>query len=394
MRGFKFNLLSKINPVFIAACSGMLIFGVVMTTFGSVLPDLMKTYDLDKVTSGFIASSLSIGIMVGSIFFGHLADRYGFKIILISNICFVVLGLEMLAYSNSQVLLYPAVFFIGLGGGMLNGSTGALVADISGQKKGARLSTLGVFFGVGALGMPSILAFFRDYFEVSQIIGLTGIIISTFLIFLVTIRFPSPKHSEGISWSDTKKLITSRGILLASLILLFAAAAETLLANWLSIFLFEAREFSIKNSLYYLSFYMAIFTGGRILLSFILSKYSAIKITLYFEFLAIIGCLFLFMSNPIMVTIGIVLMGLGFSPNFPVIMAYVAELFSDFSGTAFSIILSVGLVGNMAINYLMGYFSELYSAGVFPHLATIITLFIILTLLIFKKYLRKLKVEQ
>ena len=86
-------------------------------------------------------------------------------------------------------------------------------------------------------------------------------------------------------------------------------------------------------------------------------------------------------------------MGVGFSPNFPVMMAYVAELFSDFSGTAFSIILSVGLIGNMGINYLMGYLSDLNSADVFPHLSIIITAFIILTLLIFKKYLHNLKVE-
>ena len=49
------------------------------------------------------------------------------------------------------------MFLFGLGGGAVNGATNALVSDISEKDKGANLSLLGVFFGLGALGMPFIL---------------------------------------------------------------------------------------------------------------------------------------------------------------------------------------------------------------------------------------------
>ncbi len=371
----------------------MLIFGVVMTTFGSVLPDLIKLYSLDKITAGLIASALSAGIMAGSLSFGPLADRYGFKLVLIANILFVVLGLEMISLGTTHIVLYAAVFMIGLGGGTLNGATGALVSDISGDKKGANLSTLGVFFGVGALGMPSVLGFFRDFFSVSDIIGITGIVVFTFVIYLFFIKFPAPKHAEGISLNDTFKLIKSPGIFLAGITLLFGAGAETLMATWLSLFLSESRGFSINNSLYFLSFYIGVFTLTRIVLSIIFSKFSPILITLALQFVAIFGCFFLFGESPTYVTMGIILMAIGFAPNFPVIMGYVGELFSEYSGTAFSIILSIGIIGNLVVNYLMGFFSEKYSVGVFPYLAIITTFFILLTLFVFKKYLNKLKLK-
>ena len=58
------------------------------------------------------------------------------------------------------------MFFIGFGGGIINGGTNALVADISAENKGANLSLLGVFFGIGALGMPLLLGVLSKHFHI------------------------------------------------------------------------------------------------------------------------------------------------------------------------------------------------------------------------------------
>jgi hypothetical protein len=71
-------------------------------------------------------------------------------------------GFPGTAFTQSQGLLRFCAFLIGFGGGAVNGATNALVADISDKYKGANLSLLGVFFGIGALGMPLVLGILKD----------------------------------------------------------------------------------------------------------------------------------------------------------------------------------------------------------------------------------------
>jgi MFS family permease len=74
-------------------------------------------------------------------------------------------GFEGIAFSQSLFILKISIFIFGLGGGIINGSTNAVVAHITENNKGANLSLLGVFFGIGALGMPLILAMLAKIFS-------------------------------------------------------------------------------------------------------------------------------------------------------------------------------------------------------------------------------------
>jgi MFS family permease len=63
---------------------------------------------------------------------------------------------------------------------------------------------------------------------------------------------------------------------------------------------------------------------------------------------------------------GIILIGLGFGPGFPVTLGYVGELYPAFTGTAFSIVITIGLIGNTAVNGLVGIVSQEYGIENFP----------------------------
>ena len=51
------------RAVFAAACLGMLLFGVTLTTLGSVLPPLIVRYGLKKADAGSLLASMSLGIL-------------------------------------------------------------------------------------------------------------------------------------------------------------------------------------------------------------------------------------------------------------------------------------------------------------------------------------------
>lgn len=144
--------------VFVATCLGMAFFGVAFIVMGSVLPSLAYKYTLDTVAASSLVTFLPIGVLLGSLLFGPVVDRFGYKNLLIISTLATIAGIEGLALLGELNLLRVCIFLIGLGGGILNGETNALVSDIYDDHNwGAKLSLLGVFYGIGALGVPILL---------------------------------------------------------------------------------------------------------------------------------------------------------------------------------------------------------------------------------------------
>src|SRR6266542_2908454 len=158
---------SSRRVLFACACLGLLAFGIVLTTLGTVLPSIIERFGIDKAQAGALFLLMSVGILAGSLVFGPLVDRYGHKGILLTATALIVVGLEGIAFAPSMGWLRVAILIIGFGGGIINGGTNALVADISTGERGANLNLLGVFFGVGAVGVPFVLATLSGRFSLS-----------------------------------------------------------------------------------------------------------------------------------------------------------------------------------------------------------------------------------
>src|SRR3954454_7142697 len=145
------------RAVFASACLGMLLFGVTLTTLGAVLPPLITRYGLDRSDAGSLLAVMSLGILAGSLIFGPVVDRFGYRPVLVAGALGVGLGLAAIAWAPGPSLLTPAMLMFGCGGGLLNGATNALVADITPEGRDSGLALLGVFFGIGAFGVPFVL---------------------------------------------------------------------------------------------------------------------------------------------------------------------------------------------------------------------------------------------
>ena len=123
------------NLVFTAACIGMCFFGVSMITLGAVLPSLIAKLNLSGLQTTSLVTFLPLGMLAGSLIFGPIVDRFGHKALLVPSCIIVLLGMEGLAFFESVPLLQASIVGIGLGGGILNGETNALVSDISGASE-------------------------------------------------------------------------------------------------------------------------------------------------------------------------------------------------------------------------------------------------------------------
>jgi len=171
----------------------MLLFGIVFLSLGSVNNMLAERFHLDDNGIGTLTALLPFGILAGSLIFGPIVDRFGYRWMLIICALLVMAGWRAWPSPIARALSNFSSL-IGFGGGVLNGATNALAADVSEGERGAKLSLLGVFFGLGALGMPSTLAALCKHFSLAGIVaGIGGFVLVPVIYFLV-ITFPPPKQ--------------------------------------------------------------------------------------------------------------------------------------------------------------------------------------------------------
>lgn len=225
------------NLVFTAACIGMCFFGISMITLGAVLPSLTTKLALDNLQATALVTFLPLGLLGGSLLFGPIVDRFGHKALLLLSCLVVLLGLEGIAFFTSIPLLQVSIIGIGLGGGILNGETNALVADISDEaEKGSRLSLLGAFYGIGALGIPVLLSFLAGYYSFEIILQGTGMVMLIGILFCLGIRFPAPKQPQGFPIKEGLGLLKESSLLLLSFILFFQSGIEGVCNNWTTLY--------------------------------------------------------------------------------------------------------------------------------------------------------------
>src|SRR3954468_20540536 len=90
------------NQVFAAACLGMLLFGIVFLSLGSVNNMLAERFALDDRSIGTLTALLPFGILAGSVIFGPIVDRFGYRWMLVICALLVMAGLEGMAASNRK----------------------------------------------------------------------------------------------------------------------------------------------------------------------------------------------------------------------------------------------------------------------------------------------------
>lgn len=372
----------KKTPVFIAAFLGMLLFGISLITLGSVTPHLKAKFMLDGIAAGTLFSILPVGILAGSLLFGPVCDRYGYKLLLILACVAMFAGFEGIAYASSLGILKICVFIFGLGGGVINGATNAVVADISDEKKGANLSLLGVFFGLGALGMPLVLGLLAHKFQPFEIVAVVGWFTLLVAFSYVFIQFPPPKlqaKNATVPWSRLFKPL----LLLIAFFLFCQSSLEAIINNWATTYLITKGVMNESNALYALSLHIVGMIAMRLLTGSIFRSTPQINMMWACLILLPLGILLMQTGTSKTVIIaGLVLSGAGLAGGFPIMLGFVGERFAALSGTAFSFVFVVALIGNMLINYVMGVIVHQY--GVI-HLTTVsyIEVIVMIVLLFF-----------
>lgn len=357
------------HVVFWAACIGLLLFGVTLITLGAVVLDLRAKFGLNGVAAGTLFSIMPIGILAGSLLFGPICDRYGYKLLLVVASVGLCAGFQGIAHASSVTLLKGSIFIFGLSGGIINGTTNAVVADTSTRGKGASLSLLGVSFGIGALGMPQVLGALKGHFQWHTIVSAIGWSAFAVGLLYAVIRFPPAKQQGTRLFARSGKMFEDITLLLIGFFLFCQSSFEAIINNWTTTYLTAGDHMEEHNALYALSLYVAGLTVMRLLTGSIFRTVSPQHMLSVSLLLMPAGILLLQVGTSFMGSaLGLVLLGAGLAGGFPIMLGFVGERYAAQSGTAFSFVLVIALTGNMLVNYMMGLVVQHYGV---QHLTTV-----------------------
>jgi MFS transporter, FHS family, glucose/mannose:H+ symporter len=187
-----------------------------------------------------------------------------------------------------------------------------------------------------------------------SIVAIVGWLTLAIAMIYAVVNFPPAKQKESTITTSWKSLFQWL-LLLIAFFLFFQSSFEAIINNWATTYLTTKGVMSEGQALYALSLHIVGMVAMRLLTGSLLRNISEIKIMWSCLLMLLAGIAVMQIGQTKTVTIaGLILSGAGLAAGFPLMLGITGKYFAQLSGTAFSFVFTVALIGNMLINYLMG----------------------------------------
>jgi MFS transporter, FHS family, glucose/mannose:H+ symporter len=346
--------------LFVSACAGILVFGIVLAILGTVfgLPAMRERLHMSLAEQGTLFLLLYLGIFVASCLVGPLIDHLGNKANLLASSLTVALAMLLFASAHSFPTAGVAAILLGLGGGGLNTSTNVLVSDVYRAQRGPMLNLLGIFFGVGALSIPLAAASIEGQLTIPQLFLCCAVLATVCALCYAAISFPPARTKQAFSWRELFAVVRYSGVLLLAFILFLESGNEACIAGWTSTYV-NIAGYSPRVATLVLAAYWAALMVSRMLAARVLRRITKTQLIVSNAVLSLGGCAILLSARSLpLLFAGTGLIGLSYGPIFPTTLAIAGDRYSERAGTVFGLLFSVALVGGMMFPWAVGQVSE------------------------------------
>ncbi len=350
-----------------AASGGMILFGIVVALLGAVLPLVSVPLGLGLDAIGNLFLALNAAILAGSLLFGVVVDRFGYRGALTGGPLLIGTALVLVARAGTAWELAGAVALLGLGGSALNSATNALVADLHPEPrvKAAALNRLGVFFGFGALLLPFLIGTLLDRLGLTPLLlGAAGLSGLTGALSALP-PYPSAKQPEGLSLGDARAVLRHPLVAILGALLFFQAGTEMLLSGYLTTFLTSDTGASVRAASLVLSgFWVALITA-RALLGRVLLHVSALALVPLMAGSAA-AALALATLAPGFAAASTLLLVAAFALAgiTPTILGVAGAALPARTGTVFGLLFSLSVTGAMTVPWAAGHLAEAFGVRI------------------------------
>ncbi len=350
-------MMSREGTITRLAYSCLLMVGIHSGWIGPFLPQISHAAHLPIERAGLIVSAAAAGYFISVLIAGEINQRLSAQKILVGAMAFFTAGLTGLAVAPGLAGLLCAGFLIGLANGGIDIGANALFAELNRERLASALNYLHVLFGVGALLGPLIVSVaFASRLPYWWVFG-AGALVCAAIAFRLGVT-PAIEVRTAPAPGDGFIPMLSRPLIWAiSGVMFLYVGAEIGIGAWLFLYLRTAGALSpllasSGVSLYWLGLVCGRAFGGRLGHRIALPQFTMLASALSAAALVIL------IAAPTaggLAASAVFLIGFGYGPVFPNMIAVGAARFPAEVGRMTSIVVAGGALGGIVAPWIMGH---------------------------------------
>lgn len=256
------------------------LFAMTSDAVGVIIPELIKTYDLNLTQASAFHYVPMIFIAFSGLFLGYLADKLGRKVTIVIGLLLFSGASFLFAAGDSFYYFLSLLGVIGIAIGLFKTGALALIGDISNSTKDHTVTMNKVegFFGIGAMVGPAIIS----YLLVAGVswkylyIG-AGAFCLLLCLAAAKTRYPQPdltKKEQPINIKESLKLMKDPYALGFSVAVGLYVATEVAIYVWMPTLLLDYDGSFIWLATYALTIFFALRALGRFVGAWLLEHFK------------------------------------------------------------------------------------------------------------------------
>jgi fucose permease len=350
------QLKSREGTITRLAYSCLLMVGINGGWIGPFLPEISQTAHLPIERVGLIVSASASGSLISVLIAGEINQQLSAQKILIGAMALFTAGLAGLAASPGLTGLLCAGFLIGLANGGIDIGANALIVELNRERLASALNYLHVLFGVGALLGPLIVsAAFASRVPYWWVFG-GGALVCAAIAFRLGVTTALEVRTAPTAGDGFIVMLSRPLIWVISGVMFLYVGAEIGIGAWLFLYLRMAGALgpllaSSGVALYWLGLVCGRAFGGR------LGHRLAVPLFTMLASALSATALLILIAAPTtggIAASAVFLIGFGYGPVFPNMIAVGAARFPAEVGRMTSIVVAGGALGAIVAPWIMG----------------------------------------
>ena len=346
----------KILPAF-AALFSLTVFAVSANIIPSILLRAASDFNISPEFMSGATTIQFAGFIVATILGGMLADWVGKKAVFVAACLFTLCGALIWYCAGSLGMVFMGSLTMGMGGGILESMSSALLSDLFPNKRKLYLNLSQAAYCIGAASGPYLIGMLLVREEISWrfIFLLLAAMAAVLLVFYTLSRITKSTEDEAISLQILTRIMKKWSFICPCIVIFMYVFAETVHMVFINYYLRKHFQAPENWAVYGLSIFWLSMTLGRTFCAFIPVSMSYRRIIASLMF---VGGLLMFSQLFVQQwQIGIVLFGLTgfvFSGTWPLIIGLTAKINPGYSGTVIGVTVAAGAAGTIVAAPVMG----------------------------------------